>query len=129
MHREELANWLERYVQAWKTYNPQAIGDLFSEDAEYRYQPWDEPVRGRDAIVASWLEPDRLDAPGSWEASYEPVAVEGNSAVASGRSVYYREGTTDIEREYHNVFIMRFHANGKCSSFTEYYMKKPDTQE
>ena len=27
--------WLNRYIEAWKSYDPQAIGDLFSEDAVY----------------------------------------------------------------------------------------------
>jgi hypothetical protein len=32
-----------------------AIADLFSADVAYRYHPSDEPVTGRDAVVASWL--------------------------------------------------------------------------
>src|SRR5262245_24277609 len=124
MNRDDVANWLDRYVHAWKTYDHQAIGDLFSEDAEYRYHPWEHAVVGRNAIVISWL--DSPDTPGAWDAQYEPVAVEGNTAVARGRSIYYKPGTTDIEREFYNVFIMRFHVNGQCSSFTEYYMKKPE---
>ena len=37
---------------------PAKIGDLFSEDALYFYSPFDElnPLRGREAIVADWLE-------------------------------------------------------------------------
>ncbi len=86
MDRTNVAAWLDRYVAAWKTYDPSAIGDLFSVDASYRYNPWEEPVPGREAIVADWLaDPDR---PGSWEASYEPLAVDGEVAVASGSTRY-----------------------------------------
>ena len=56
LDRPAFQAWLDRYVAAWKSYDPAAIGALFSEDAEYRYHPEDEPVVGRAAIVADWLE-------------------------------------------------------------------------
>ncbi len=55
MDRDGFAAWLDRYVSAWRTYDPVAIGDLFSVDATYRYHPEDEPIMGRAAIVADWL--------------------------------------------------------------------------
>ena len=47
-----------------------------AEDAEYRYHAWDEPVVGRDAIVADWLspggDPGQRDQPGTFAGHYEP---------------------------------------------------------
>ena len=54
--RETVAAWLRAYVRAWETYDPDEVADLFTEDATYAYHPFDEPIRGRLAIVASWLE-------------------------------------------------------------------------
>jgi hypothetical protein len=37
-------------VDAWRTYDPAAIGTLFAEDATYAYHPYDEDeevVRGQ----------------------------------------------------------------------------------
>jgi hypothetical protein len=51
-----VAEWLDGYVRAWGSYDPDEIGALFSQDAVYAYNPFDEPVRGREAIVASWLD-------------------------------------------------------------------------
>ena len=50
MNRESLQVWLNKYVDAWRTYDPEQIADLFSEDALYFYSPFDEhvPVRGRN---------------------------------------------------------------------------------
>lgn len=126
MDREAVATWLAKYIEAWKSYDPQAIGDLFSEDATCLYHPWDEPVRGREAIVASWLESP--DAQGTFEAHYEPVAIDGDTAVAIGRSLYFKEDKATIEREYHNVFIMTFNASGQCTGFREWFMKNPEVQ-
>jgi ketosteroid isomerase-like protein len=121
------ARWLADYIEAWKSYDPAAIGKLFSEDAVYRYHPWDEPtpsqVRGRDAIVASWLG-DR-DPPRSWTAEYRPWIVAGDRAVAVGVSRYLAADGTTVEREYHNVFLLDFDDQGRCREFAEIYMKRP----
>jgi hypothetical protein len=114
--------WLDAYVAAWKAYSEDEIGTLFSEDAEYRFHPWDEPVRGRDAIVAAWLE-DR-DDPGSWTAEYRPWAIEGDRAVAVGVSRYLGADRVTVEREYHNVFLCHFDADGHCREFTEVYIRR-----
>jgi ketosteroid isomerase-like protein len=118
MTYDDAARWLDAYVEAWRTYDPDAIGNLFSEDAEYRYHPWDEPLRGRAAIVADWLA--NRDAPGSWEAGYRPWAVDGDRVVATGVSRYPGEART-----YHNVFLCRFDADGRCREFTEVFAKQP----
>ncbi|MDQ3951469.1 MAG: nuclear transport factor 2 family protein [Actinomycetota bacterium] len=122
--REDVLDWLSRYVEAWRSYDPGAIAALFADDAEYRYHPYDEPVRGRDAIAASWREEDRRDEPGSWEARYEPVAVDGNVTVATGTSTYL-DSQGNAERVFHNNFVMEFDDAGRCLSFTEWYMERP----
>ena len=125
MDRESVSRWLERYVDAWRSNDPEQIGALFTDDADYRYHPYDEPVRGRSAIVASWLEDP--DDPRSWEAHYEPIAVDGDVAVATGRS-FYKDESGAVERIYDNCYVMEFAGDGRCRSFTEWYMKRPGVQ-
>src|SRR5712691_3622239 len=74
--RETVAAWLRAYVRAWETYDPDAVAELFTEDATYAYHPFDEPIRGRLAIVASWL--DGEDPAGTYDGLYEPVAIDVN---------------------------------------------------
>jgi ketosteroid isomerase-like protein len=121
--RDGVAAWLAAYVDAWRSYDAAAIGELFSRDATYRYHPWDEPVRGRAAIVADWLTDQ--DPPGSWRAEYEPLVVDGDVAVATGRSRYVASGDAPA-REYWNCWVLRFDADGRCADFTEWYMRPPD---
>ncbi|MFL5733141.1 MAG: nuclear transport factor 2 family protein [Chloroflexia bacterium] len=126
--RESVSDWLNRYVDAWKSYDPQAIGDLFSENAEYYYGPYHgEPLRGRDAIVVNWL--DNKDAPGTYEASYSPIAVEGDVGVSNGRSTYYNSDRSEMVTQYDNIFVMRFDKDGRCSEFREWFMEKPKPKE
>jgi SnoaL-like domain len=126
MNRESLQLWLDRYVEAWRTYEPAKIGELFSEDALYYYSPFDEQnhLRGREAIVADWLaEPN---APDSWKAHYVPVAVEGNVGVAQGRTRYFKPDGA-VEREFDNIFVLNFDEDGRCTRFTEWYMQPRKT--
>jgi ketosteroid isomerase-like protein len=124
MDEAGVQRWLDAYLDAWRTYDPAAIGELFSEDAEYRYHPWDEPVIGRAAIVGAWLGDQ--DEPGSWSAEYRPWLVSGENAVAVGVSRYVAEDGQTVEREYHNVFLCRFDGDGRCREFTELFLLRKD---
>nr|WP_274637333.1 nuclear transport factor 2 family protein [Microbacterium bovistercoris] len=49
--------WLNGYIRAWKTKADGDIRALFTDDAEYWFQPDDPtPTRGIDAIIAAWRE-------------------------------------------------------------------------
>ena len=123
--------WLDAYVAAWKSYDPEQIGALFSGDVRYRFHPYDEPVEGRDAVVESWLgEGEHEGAPGrdedgTYDASYRPIAVDGDVAVAIGSSTYTRGPGGPIGEVYDNCFVIRFDGDGRCREFTEWFMKRP----
>jgi hypothetical protein len=119
MTSDALQTWLDAYVAAWRSNDPAVIGALFTEDACYAYHPWDsgdEVARGRDAIVASWLE--QPDEPGSWEASYRPGLVAGDHATAVGVT-RYADGQV-----FDNLWELHFEG-GRCADFVEWYMQRP----
>jgi len=123
VNHDDVQTWLDAYIEAWRTYDPAAIAALFTEDATYAYHPWDEGedvVRGRDAIVADWLE--EQDEPGSWEAQYRPLLVDGERTVATG-TTRYASG-----RSYWNLFVLRFGEDGRCAEFVEWYMVQPQEE-
>ena len=122
MTRDDVQRWLDGYVDAWRSNDPAAIGDLFNDDVRYAYQPYREPVRGRDALVEDWLEAP--DDPDSWEAHYEPYAVDGDRAVAVGESRYLENGK--LARLYYNVWLLRFDDHGRCAEFVEYWRQHPE---
>ena len=121
MTRQDFQTWLDRYIDAWRSNDPRAIGELFSDDATYLWNPWDQPTRGRDAIVKAWT--DDPDPPGSWEAAYEAVAVDGDVAVARGRTRYLESHDGMAGRSYDNIFVCRFGPDGRCREFTEWFME------
>ena len=131
MDRQSAQSWLDRYVAAWKSYDRDDVAALFADDVAYRYHPYDEPVVGRAAVVASWLGEDALpgastrDTPGTYDASYSPVALDGDTVVATGQSRYREVPGGPFVRTYENCFVMRFDDAGRCREFTEYYIRRP----
>ena len=131
MDRADVARWLDDYVEAWKTYDRDRIAALFAEDVRYRYHPYDEWIAGRDAVVESWLgeaeheDASTRDQEGTYDASYAPVAVDGDVAVAVGASTYFERPGGPVEKVYDNCYVMRFDADGRCREFTEWFMKRP----
>jgi hypothetical protein len=130
MDRASVQAWLDRYVDAWQRNEAGPIEALFTDDAVYRFAPFGDQyvARGSHEIVKGWL--DNPDPTGSWEAHYEPFAIDGNRAVATGTS-HYLPTHPSGDRTYHNVYLLEFAPDGRCSSFTELYMleKQPTTEQ
>ena len=108
MDKAEVDRWLQAYVGAWKSYDRDQIGELFTEDVRYRYHPHDEPVAGRAQVVRSWLGEEAhagasaRDEKGTYDASYRAVAVDGDVAVATGSSTYLSGLGGPVERVFDN---------------------------
>lgn len=130
MDRGAVARWLRDYVEAWKSYDREAIVALFADEVHYRYHPYDQPIVGSQAVADSWLgegdhpEASARDEPGTYDAAYQPFAVEGNGAVAIGSSTYTNPDGS-IRAIYDNCFLIRFDDNGRCVEFVEFFMERP----
>jgi hypothetical protein len=130
--RDAVDRWLQAYVDAWKTYDPDKIAALFAEDVRYRYRPYDVPIEGRDAVVRSWLGDSDAegastrDEPGTYDASYRAVAVDDRVAVAVG-GTHYSETADSGPQVFDNCFVIRFDPEGRCNDFTEWYIERPST--
>ena len=125
--RESVQAWLAAYARAWETYDAADIAPLFSENAEYRWHPADDPEVGRDTIIEAWQNPggnasDR-DKPGTYAMDLRPFAIDGNKAVAVGTCTYWKDASrSEVTRLYYNNWLLEFDDDGKCRSFTEYWM-------
>jgi hypothetical protein len=117
MTPDDVQHWLDRYIEAWRTGDRAQIEALFADDATYKYHPWDEPVRGAEAIADDWLA--NPDEPGTWEAKYRPLLVEGNRSITTGNSSYTNG------RVYWNLWEVDFDDTGRCIRFVEWFMRQP----
>ncbi len=121
--RDQFAAWLSRYVEAWRSRDAGHIGALFSTDASYSFRGGHTSVVGREAIVEAWLK-ELAEEEGTWEAAYEPLAIEEMVHVAIGSTKYFDEAGL-VRDEYSNIFVCRFDDGGACSEFSEWWMRAP----
>jgi hypothetical protein len=118
MDASVVAAWVDAYVRAWNSNDPADIGRLFTDDAVYYTGPFDAPWEGRGAIIQKWLR--RQDAPGTTSFRYEVLASTSDRGVVRGWTLYH-----DPEREYSNIWLLRFGPDGRCREFTEWWIKRP----
>jgi ketosteroid isomerase-like protein len=52
----DFADWLEKYGQAWEFGDAEGVIQLFTEDASYHETPFDNPMKGYEAIHRYWIE-------------------------------------------------------------------------
>lgn len=123
--RDDFAAWLGRYIEAWRSGERSAIGDLFSPDCSYSYNGGHTSIVGREAIVESWLAEEET---GTWEAAYEPLAVEDEVHVSVGWT-RYADAEGALRDEYSNIFVCRFDDDGRCTQFSEWWMRAPSPVE
>ncbi|MCU1420728.1 MAG: hypothetical protein JWN36_379 [Microbacteriaceae bacterium] len=113
---DTVRDWLDRYLVAWHSNEPDDIRALFTEDATYAGGPFDpEPWIGREGIVTGWL--DHRDEVGEWEFEGSPLAFDGRTGFVEGRTDY-ADG-----RVYANLWVIRFAVDGRAESFAEWYME------
>ena len=115
MTREQVAEWVERYERAWRTAGTDTLRDLFAADATYAMGPYDMPMTGLARIGRLW-EAEREGPDEHFTMTTEILAVEGDTAVARVEVLY----GDPAEREYRDLWIIRFGADGRCKSFEEW---------
>ena len=117
MDETAVERWIEGYIRAWRSNDPDDIGSLFTDDALYFTAPHREPWRGREGIVDGWL--GRKDEPGEWNFRYEVLATTDDLAFVEGWTDY--EG--QVPPRFANLWVIRLAPDGRCSRFTEWWME------
>jgi hypothetical protein len=112
-----LREWIAGYERAWASNDPEDIGALFAEDARYFTEPFAEPWRGRDAIVAGWLA--HRDEPGDATFEWQPLVETPEASIVTGTTTY-----REPPRVYSNLWLIRLDADGRCREFVEWYMEQ-----
>lgn len=110
-----VADWIERYEQAWRAAGTSALDRLFTGDAVYRAAPFDEPLKGRDAIAAFW-EAEREGPDEQFTLTAELVAVEGDTGVARIEVIY----DEPLSRRYRDLWIITLTSDDCCCAFEEW---------
>ncbi len=111
---DNLTSWMNGYLLAWESNDPDEIRALFTPDAKYSFEPFTSPVEGQDAIVATWLA--RADEPGDASFTWKPLVETDDVSIIQGETRY--KGDT----AFSNLWVIRFGPDGRAREFTEWWM-------
>jgi ketosteroid isomerase-like protein len=123
----DVVAWIDRYIDVWKSGDDSRVKELFSDDAEYFPDPFATPRHGHASIAEYWRITG--DAPDAFEAHYKPLVIAGDLAIVTGFSRYFDDSRSRIDKEYGNIFVLRFAADGRCSEYREWYMVRDDASD
>ena len=91
------------------------LGDLFTADATYLPAPFDEPLRGLEAIATFWdLEREGPDE--AFTLTAEIVVADGTTGVARVEVEY----GDPVSQTYRDLWIMKLDDRGRCTAFEEW---------
>jgi hypothetical protein len=113
----EYTDWLARYRRAWIERDAAAAGQLFTEDATYREQPFQPPFVGREAIRNYWA---------NVTASQTGVELRYGKSISEGRRLavewWANLQTNDGPLTLAGEFLLLFAPTGECRELREYWV-------
>ena len=111
-------DFLQGYLDAWRSNDHDSIRALFAPDAVYRARPYErDAATGHDRIAARWDE--GRDEPDEW--SYEGAVEIETTDAAAIRGVTTYAGGPKVG-VYDNLFLVRFDAEGRATEFTDWWV-------
>jgi hypothetical protein len=114
---DRLDSWLQRFARAWEERDPDGAAALFSEHGSYRETPFDEPLRGAQAIRTYWS--NLPQAQSDIRFAYELLAVTEQWGIAHWHGSY-----TPVDRatrlELDGILLVSLDDDGRCEDFREW---------
>lgn len=129
MSYDRFEDWLTRYKNAWESRDPEAAVALFTEDATYHEQPFDEPMRGSEQILAYWKA--NTDVQENVNFSFQIIATNDDTAVNHWHVTFDSTDQSGSEVnlggsvEIDGIFKFRLNSDGLCTQFQEWWHVRP----
>ncbi|MGH2652286.1 MAG: nuclear transport factor 2 family protein [Actinomycetota bacterium] len=112
--------WLAAYGKAWETQDPDAAVALFTPEATYQEKPFDEPMRGREAIREYWA----TGAGHQREVRFDSRILSVEPAVGHWWASYTATATGELTK-LDGIFLLEFDDEGLCTSLREWWHATP----
>jgi SnoaL-like domain len=108
--------WLAGYRQAWIDRNADAASALFTEDATYAEQPYQDAFVGRKGVRDYWAGVTATQS--AIEIKFgQPLTVGDQTAVEWWTTL----SNAGVPITLAGCFLLRFNAEGLCRSLREYW--------
>ncbi len=119
MDRNTFDTWIHALGRAWETRDADLAAQQFTEDATYQENPFDDPLRGRDAIRRYWADLPRQQDDIS--VTFEILDVTAETGVARWMATFTRLPSGDRAR-LDGVLVASFKDGSKqAHAFREWW--------
>jgi nuclear transport factor 2 (NTF2) superfamily protein len=108
--------WLEGYRTAWEGRDADAAAALFTEDARYRQQPYEDPHRGRQGVHDYWTTVTATQS--DIRLRYGTPVVTGNRAAVEWWATLKNDG---VGITLAGEFLLVFDESGLVRDLREYW--------
>jgi uncharacterized protein (TIGR02246 family) len=125
MDKETFISWLTAYGKAWENRDPEAAAELFSQDAIYYETPFEQPMKGREAIIAYWSQVPRTQD--QIRFSYEILAIQGDFGIAHWTAGFIRLPSQSLVK-IDGILTTELDRDGRCRIFREWWHKTEENQ-
>ena len=116
---ERFKLWLERFADAWRTGDPDAVVDLFAPGARYQEAPFSEPLEGLEAIRGYWsqgVRHSRRDV----EFEVEALALGKDAGLAHWHAEFTSE-PAEHRVQLDGILMASVGQDGRCTDFREWW--------
>jgi ketosteroid isomerase-like protein len=110
-----------RFKRAWEKRDPDAMLELYANDAEYRIDPFTEPMTGHNAIRSYWN--DVVATQDHIEFDAERVWVSGRTVLGSWHMALTEQATADRVR-IRGFSTMEVDDQGRISRMREWPVRR-----
>jgi ketosteroid isomerase-like protein len=112
---------LDRYGRAWESFDGDAWTELFTDDVEYREDPFESPIVGHNAVRAYLLEESERQQ--DVEFTVERHWVSGPTVLAVWHASYIQRA--DLARVRLAGFLtMEIADDGRIAKFREWWHRR-----
>jgi hypothetical protein len=118
---ERFRSWLEDYRRVWEKRELEVIDTLYADDVRYFETPFDDPMEGREAVLA--YSKQNAGAQRDIRFWHEPIAVTGDIGIARWGASFTRV-PSGAKVELDGTFIIRFDDYGRCRELREWWHRR-----
>lgn len=122
--QEDVRNWAEVYRVAWEQADSEAVADLFTDDATYRDNIYEDAHQGRQGVIDYWS--------GVTSGQSNVNVVMGEPVVDDKRATVEFWTTMDAGGApitLAGCLLLDFDESGKCTALREYWQVGEGTRQ